>query len=163
MFCRSFLTFCPFSFDHHIVCFSLSYGIWLPFLVSSSIFWRSLRMLYGRNQYLFNRYGIYESQMTTDMICCRYNHILLFMICHWIFYQSQTSTVPHNWFCGWFFVSERHFQQYFNYIMATSFSGGRSRRTRREPLTMGKQLVNFITCSCESSVPFFIIYTPFWW
>jgi hypothetical protein len=30
--------------------------------------------------------------------------------------------------------------------MATSFSGGRSRSTRRELLTMGKQLVNFITC-----------------
>jgi hypothetical protein len=28
--------------------------------------------------------------------------------------------------------------------MATSFSGGRSRNTRREPPTMGKQLVNFI-------------------
>ena len=31
--------------------------------------------------------------------------------------------------------------------MATSFSGGRSRSTQREPPTMGKQLVNFITCS----------------
>ena len=38
--------------------------------------------------------------------------------------------------------------------MATSFSGGGSRSTRREPLTMGKQLVNFITCDCESSAPF---------
>jgi hypothetical protein len=41
--------------------------------------------------------------------------------------------------------------------MATSFSGGRSRSTQREPPTMGKQLVNFITCSCESSAPFFIL------
>jgi hypothetical protein len=48
----------------------------------------------------------------------------------------------------------RHFQQYFSYIMAASFSGGRSRSTRREPSTMGKQLVNFITCGCESSAPF---------
>jgi hypothetical protein len=31
-----------------------------------------------------------------------------------------------------------------------SFSGGRSRSTWREPPTMGKQLVNFITCGCES-------------
>ena len=38
--------------------------------------------------------------------------------------------------------------------MATSFSGGRNRSTRREPPTMGKQLVNFITCGCESSAPF---------
>jgi hypothetical protein len=45
----------------------------------------------------------------------------------------------------------RHFQQYFSYIMATSFSGGRSRSTRRDPPTMGKQLVNFISCGCESS------------
>jgi hypothetical protein len=40
-------------------------------------------------------------------------------------------------------------------IMATSFSGGRSRSTQREPPTMGKQRVNFITCGCESSAPFF--------
>ena len=47
----------------------------------------------------------------------------------------------------------RHFQQYFSYIMATSFSGGRSRSTRREPPTRGNQLVNFITCGYESSAP----------
>jgi hypothetical protein len=29
--------------------------------------------------------------------------------------------------------------------MATSFGGGGNRSTRREPPTMGKQLVNFIT------------------
>ena len=40
------------------------------------------------------------------------------------------------------------------YIMATSFNGGGSRSTRREPPTMGKQLVNFITCDCDSSAPF---------
>jgi len=39
--------------------------------------------------------------------------------------------------------------------MATSLSGGGSRSTRREPPTMGKQLVNFITCDCESSASFF--------
>jgi len=38
------------------------------------------------------------------------------------------------------------------------FSGGGSRSTRREPPTLGKQLVNFITCGCESSAPFFVIY-----
>ena len=42
--------------------------------------------------------------------------------------------------------------------MATSFSGGGSRSTRREPPTLGKQLVNFITCGCESSAPLFVIY-----
>jgi hypothetical protein len=52
----------------------------------------------------------------------------------------------------------RHFQQYFSYIMAASFSGGRSRSIRREPPTMDKQLVNFITCGCESSTSFFVFY-----
>jgi hypothetical protein len=33
----------------------------------------------------------------------------------------------------------------FSNIMATSFIGGRSRSTRGEPPTMGKQLVNFIS------------------
>jgi hypothetical protein len=51
----------------------------------------------------------------------------------------------------------------FSYIMATSVSGG-----GREPPTMGKQLVNFITCGCKSSAPCFVIYkagrepTPYW-
>jgi hypothetical protein len=40
--------------------------------------------------------------------------------------------------------------------------------TQREPSTMGKQLVNFITYDCESSAPFFVIYKdgretmPYW-
>jgi hypothetical protein len=38
--------------------------------------------------------------------------------------------------------------------MATSFSGGRSRSTRREPPTMGKQLVNLITCAASRVHPF---------
>jgi hypothetical protein len=35
--------------------------------------------------------------------------------------------------------------------MATSFSGEGS---QRKPPTTGKQLVNFITCGCESTAPF---------
>jgi hypothetical protein len=35
----------------------------------------------------------------------------------------------------------------------------RSRSTSGEPPPMGKQLVNFITCGCESSASFFVIYT----
>jgi hypothetical protein len=68
-------------------------------------------------------------------------------------------------FYDWFFFW-RHFQQYFSYIMATSFSG---KRSRREPPTMDKQLVKFISCGCESSALFFVIYkaggkpTPYWW
>ena len=61
------------------------------------------------------------------------------------------------------------FNPTFRNIMATSFSGGRSQSTRREPPTMGKQLVNYITCGCESSASFFVIYKagrepmPYWW
>jgi hypothetical protein len=40
------------------------------------------------------------------------------------------------------FGVQRQFQQYFSYIMATSFSGGGSRRTRRVPPTMGNELEN---------------------
>jgi hypothetical protein len=49
--------------------------------------------------------------------------------------------------------------------MATGFSGG---GIRREPPTMGKQLVGFIICGYKSSAPFFVIYravrepTPYW-
>jgi hypothetical protein len=55
---------------------------------------------------------------------------------------------------GLIFGVHRHFQQYFSYIMATSFSGGRSWSTQKGPPTMGKQLVSFITCGCESNAPF---------
>jgi hypothetical protein len=44
------------------------------------------------------------------------------------------------------------------YHMTTRFSCGRNRSTQREPQTMGKQLINFITCGCESSAPSFVIY-----
>ena len=52
--------------------------------------------------------------------------------------------------------------------MANNFSGGGSLSTRRELQTMGEQLVHCITCGCESSAPFFVIYkagrepTPYW-
>jgi hypothetical protein len=58
-----------------------------------------------------------------------------------------------GWLIDWFLV----------------FNATFSNISRREPPTMGKQLVNFITCGCESSAPFFVIYkagrepTPYWW
>jgi hypothetical protein len=61
-----------------------------------------------------------------------------------------------------------HFQQYFSYIKATSFSGGRNQSTRREPPTTGKQLVSSFTCGCKLSALFFVIdkagreHTPYW-
>ena len=64
--------------------------------------------------------------------------------------NSNTDINTINDFDFWCFNATR---QYFSYIMATSFSSGRS---WREPPTMGKQLVNFITCGCESSAPFLV-------
>jgi hypothetical protein len=43
----------------------------------------------------------------------------------------------------WFDLLSRHFQQYFSYIMATSFSGGRSRSIRREPMEHNLKLFKF--------------------
>jgi hypothetical protein len=48
------------------------------------------------------------------------------------------------------------FQQYH----ATSFSDGRSQSTQREQPIMGNQLVNFITCGCESSAQLCVITQP---
>jgi hypothetical protein len=44
-----------------------------------------------------------------------------------------------------FVDAERHFQQYFSYIVAVSFIGGGNRSTRRKPQTRRKSLTNFIT------------------
>jgi hypothetical protein len=67
------------------------------------------------------------------------------------YYQERQNVKSKIWFDFWCLTP---LSTIFNsYIMATSFSGGRSRSTRREPPTMGKQLVNFITCGCESSAP----------
>ena len=68
----------------------------------------------------------------------------------WNNWNIVESGAKQDWF-DWFI----EFNSTFSNIMATSFSGGRSRSTQREPPTMGKQLVNFVTCGCESSAPFF--------
>jgi hypothetical protein len=46
------------------------------------------------------------------------------------------------------------FNATFSYIMATRFSGGRS---RREPPTMGKQLVTLSLAAVSRVHPFFVI------
>ena len=40
---------------------------------------------------------------------------------------------------------QRHFQQYFSYIVTVSFIGGGNRRTRRKPPTSRKSLTDFVT------------------
>ena len=48
----------------------------------------------------------------------------------------------------WFYGAERHFQQYFSYIVAVSFIGGGNWSTQRKPPTCRKSLTNFITKCC---------------
>ena len=73
-------------------------------------------------------------------ICCLLNFIFKFS---WsaIFNRSYIVLYVQIFWKNWLFV--------FSYISAiswmTSFTGGKSRSIRREPLTMGQQLVNLIT------------------
>ena len=50
------------------------------------------------------------------------------------------------------------FNATFSNISAISWRPVLVMEEEREPLIMGKQLVIFITCGCESSAPFFVIY-----
>jgi len=56
----------------------------------------------------------------------------------------------------------------FQLYHGNQFFGGGSQSTWSESPTLGKELVNFITCDCESSAPFSVISkagrepTPFW-
>jgi hypothetical protein len=68
-------------------------------------------------------------------------------------WKLRSKSVAIIWLIDWLiFVVQRRFQQYFSYIMETSFSSGRSRSTRRESPIMGKQLVSFITCGANPRV-----------
>ena len=71
--------------------------------------------------------------------------------------NDLTSVDQNIWFDLMFGV-ERHFQQYFSYIMATSFSGERGRNTRSEPPTMGKQLVSCFHLRLRVECTLFVIY-----
>jgi hypothetical protein len=46
------------------------------------------------------------------------------------------------WLVGWFYGAQRHFQQYFSYIVAVSFIGGGNWSTRRKPLTCHNNVVS---------------------
>jgi hypothetical protein len=93
-----------------------------------------------RGLVLFNEYNdwICVPVYVYILISMQSMNMSLFKFTYW--YQcSQWIYVPINWLIDLFLV----FNTTFSYIMATSFNGGRSRSTRREPATMGKQLVNF--------------------
>jgi hypothetical protein len=70
---------------------------------------------------------------------------------YYIYFRDRVGdTFRYNKFIDmalWFMIygASRHFQQYFSYIVAVSFIGGRNRNTRRKPPTCRKSLTNFIT------------------
>ena len=90
---------------------------------------------------------------------------------HWktLSYNAPSHTPRHDLIDGFLVFNATFSNISAIECMATSFSDGRSRSTRREPPTMSKQLVSFTTCGCESSASFFVIYkagrepTPYWW
>ena len=71
----------------------------------------------------------------------------------WIIDFHKHHQKKYDWF-DWFIV----FNATFSNISAISWRPALVVKEagvhRREPPTMGKQLVNFITCGCESSAPF---------
>ena len=85
----------------------------------------------GSCQLYFLYYGVHYQMMSVSFTCI------------------SNTTDRTNFRSSWVHLS-------FSYtcIMATSFNGGRSRSTRRDPPTMDKQLANFVTCDCELSAPF---------
>ena len=66
-----------------------------------------------------------------------------------LIYAIFISTYGTSWFD---LLCLTPFSAIFQLYYGDQFLSGR--RSRREPPTMGKQLVNFITCGCESSAPF---------
>ena len=93
--------------------------------------------------------------VTTDLwqVTDKIYHIMLSRVHvdrHWLHRQHKYTPLRYNLIL--ILGDQRYFQQYFSYIMATSFSGGRSRSTRKEPPAMGKQMVNFITCGCATTI-----------
>ena len=49
-------------------------------------------------------------------------------------------------------VFNENFQQYFSYIVAVSFIGGRNQSTRRKPPTCHKSLTNIITATTAPDI-----------
>ena len=49
------------------------------------------------------------------------------------------------------YVVQHHFQQYFSYIVAVSFSGGGNRSTRRKPPTFHKSMTKLFTYFVSST------------
>jgi uncharacterized membrane protein (DUF485 family) len=151
-----------FSFGHCVVCPSSIHGFWLPlwylqtFILAIVL---SVRLRFTASDYPF---GIYKLLLAivlsvllrftaSDYPSGIYNLFLGTVNLHNKPSQCQNVNEFDLIFCCWCF------QQYFSYIMATSFSGGWTQSTQREPPTIGKQLVNLITYKAGSEP------TLYWW
>ena len=100
-------------------------------------------------------------------ICCqmRKSKMVVTFISYYKGCTAGTSMYPlfiysklpsYTWFdLIWFIVFNATFSNISAIYMATTFHGGRSRSTRGEPPTMGKQLVSFITCAASRVHPFY--------
>ena len=125
-------------------------------------FWNGCFMLYNEWNYCV---GTWQNNSTRRAFCCIWKGINFYMNYNFLNPTFPMSLMPDYaifWIWIWILVFLRHFQQYFSYIMATSFSGGRSWSTLREPPTTGKLYHLRVH-------PFFVIYkgerepTPYWW
>ena len=106
------------------------------------------RLYDKRDDYLFGIFKLFFSVITC--IYCMYCTYLL-----WCYIFSVPKYIMKkcliDWLIDWCLV----FNATFSNISAISWRPvEEAGSTRREPPTMGKQLVSFITCGCESSAPF---------
>jgi hypothetical protein len=127
-----------FSFGHCVVCPSSIHGFWLP-------------LWYLQTFILAIVLSVLLRFTASDYPSGIYNLFLGTVNLHNKPSQCQNVNEFDLIFCCWCF------QQYFSYIMATSFSGGWTQSTQREPPTIGKQLVNLITYKAGSEP------TLYWW
>ena len=93
---------------------------------------------------------------------------------YYIYFRDRVGdTFRYNKFIDmalWFMIygASRHFQQYFSYIVAVSFSGGRNRSTLREPTDHGQATGKLYHMRLPVECTLFVIYnagrepTPYW-
>ena len=103
-----------------------------------------------------------------DFPLLRWYPLPRYILASWLWWSHLSHPIELVWF-DLIYCVLHHFQQYFSYIMTISVSRGGSQCTRRELPTIGKQLVSFITCICESNALLFATYkaghepSPYWW
>jgi hypothetical protein len=97
-------------------------------------------------------YGnVVKSTQRTHVLSCE------IFISYFIYFRDRVGdTFRYNKFIDmalWFMIygASRHFQQYFSYIVAVNFIGGRNQSTRRKPLTCRKSLCLMLSLPLDFS------------